>query len=118
MQLRSVNSNDSSNRSKLNEVQDIIKKIKREQQEKSNDLKNLTDAAMEKGQRLETELSLEEIHDEIAKIKSKLKHGKPVSLDPQSMRELIMTKKEALEANQGNYDNIKSSIYSVRKLNV
>ncbi|XP_061389383.1 structural maintenance of chromosomes protein 6 [Musca vetustissima] len=115
MKLRSVNSNDSTYRVKLSEIQEVINKLKRDQ----NDLSKKTDAyiksAVEKGERVEGDKSEEQLQDEISKIKAKLKHGKPVSLDPESMRQLIMTKKEALEANVGKYDNIKHSIYSLRK---
>uniref|UniRef100_A0A1I8NV53 Rad50/SbcC-type AAA domain-containing protein n=1 Tax=Stomoxys calcitrans TaxID=35570 RepID=A0A1I8NV53_STOCA len=115
MKLRSINSNDTSNRNKLNEIQEVIKKISKDRQELSKKLGNYMEAATEKGERIDTELSTEELEEEISKIKAKLKHGKPVSLDPQSMKELIKTKKEALEASQGNFDNIKSSVLTLRK---
>ncbi|XP_058980597.1 structural maintenance of chromosomes protein 6 [Musca domestica] len=115
MKLRSVNNNDSSYRVKLSEVQDVINKLKADHKEMSRKVDACTKAAAEKGERIESDLSGDQLQDEISKVKAKIKHGKPVSLDPQSMRQLIMTKKEALLANEGKYENIKHSIYSLRK---
>lgn len=49
-------------------------------------------------------------------MKAQLKHGLPVNLDPQSIRELIATKKEELDANQGTFENLKISILMVNIL--
>ncbi|XP_058974562.1 structural maintenance of chromosomes protein 6-like isoform X3 [Musca domestica] len=114
MKLRSVNNNDSSYRVKLSEVQDVINKLKAEHMEMSRKVDACTKSAAEKGERIESDLSGNQLQDEISK-KAKNKHGKPVSFDPQSMRQLIMTKKEALLANEGKYEDIKHSIYTLRQ---
>ncbi|XP_073832880.1 structural maintenance of chromosomes 6 [Musca autumnalis] len=115
MKLRSVNSNDTTYRVQLSEIQENLKKLQADHKDISKKLDAHIKEAVQKGERTESDLSEEKIQDEIAKVKAKLKHGKPVSLDPQSMRQLIVTKKESLRANKGKYENISHSIRSLRK---
>ncbi|XP_037805472.1 structural maintenance of chromosomes protein 6 [Lucilia sericata] len=115
MKLRSVNNNESLSREKLTEIKEKLNKYQCDRNEIAKALKQAKTAAKEKGERVDTKENLEEIREKIAKIKAQLKHGLPVNLDPQELRELIATKKESLEANEGTFENIKISILMLRK---
>ncbi|XP_065365152.1 structural maintenance of chromosomes protein 6 [Calliphora vicina] len=115
LKLRSINNNESINRDKLTELKTKLDKYQCEKKELLKGLKMALAAAKEKGERIETEETLEEIRDRIAKIKSQLKHGMPSNLDPHVIRELIATKKGSLEADQVKFDNLKMSILMLRK---
>lgn len=116
MKLRSINNNESHNRQKLAVLKEKLERIETQRNELFKDFEKVTIAAREKGERVDTDEPLEELQEKIAKMKAQLKHGLPVNLDPQSIRELIATKKEELDANQGTFENLKISILMVNIL--
>lgn len=116
LKLRSINNNESLNREKLTELKAKLDKYQSERNELSKCLKSCLATAQEKGDRVDTGETLEEIKDRIAKIKAQLKNGIPVNLDPQEIRELIATKTGALEADQGTFENLKLSINMVNMI--
>ncbi|KAM7347033.1 structural maintenance of chromosomes 6 [Cochliomyia hominivorax] len=115
MKLRSINSNESHNQEKLNDLKDKLNKLEVDRNHLLEGLNKTLALAKEKGERIDSKKDVEEVRERMAKIKAQLKHGMPVNLDPQIIRELIITKKEALEASTGTFENLKTSILMLRK---
>lgn len=114
MNIRSINDQESVNRVKLTEIKSKLNNIHVERCELLNTLETVLEKAREKGPRISTAMTLEQLPERIAKIKAQLKHGMPVNVDPNTISELIDTKKEALEADVGTYENINMSIHMVK----
>ena len=114
MKLRSINDQESLNRDKLTELKSKLNNLHEERCELLKSLETVLEKAREKGPRISADMTLEDLKERIAKIKAQLKHGMPVNVDPNTISELIDTKKEALEADTGTYENINMSIRMVK----
>lgn len=113
IKMRSNNNQESLNRDQLAVIKSKLNEIQSERREMLKSLEADLEKAREKGTRINTDLTLEQISETIAKIKAQLKHGMPTNVDPNTIRELIDTKREALEADVGTFENINMSIKMV-----
>uniref|UniRef100_A0A1B0FCJ7 Rad50/SbcC-type AAA domain-containing protein n=1 Tax=Glossina morsitans morsitans TaxID=37546 RepID=A0A1B0FCJ7_GLOMM len=114
LKLLSINDNEALNKDRLKSLTEQCNQF----EEKKNKIIELINAAKqsaeEKGERLISNITVDEVLTQMARIKAKLQRGRPIDLDQDSLQDLITHKERELETKRLIYDNLKISIDSLR----
>ncbi|KAI9575195.1 hypothetical protein GQX74_015191 [Glossina fuscipes] len=103
LKLRNINDNEALNKDRL---EGLTKQC--------NQFEETKQFAEQKGERLISNLTVDEVLMQMARIKAKLERGRPIDLDQDSLQDLIAHKERELETKRLIYDNLKTSIDSLR----
>uniref|UniRef100_A0A1A9WHF7 Structural maintenance of chromosomes protein 6 n=1 Tax=Glossina brevipalpis TaxID=37001 RepID=A0A1A9WHF7_9MUSC len=98
----------------LQKIQAEIETIKATANETVKALNAAKESAEKKGERIASDLTVDDVLMQKARFKAKLEKGRPINMDQDSLEDLIRHKERELETRRLVYDNLKISIDSLR----